>query len=201
MKLLSIMFKVKTNFHKITSFFYSLRIGHIGKGSYVVSPLHFWGKGVRIGDHSIIQYKSWIVANPLTGSNISELVIGNGCAIGHFCEIYATKSIVIEDNVLIADRCYISDNLHAFKNPKIPIIRQEIQQIGTVRIGEGSWIGVGVAIIGCNIGKHCVIGANAVVTHDIPDYCVAVGAPAKVIKRYNFDKGLFERVREINDIS
>ena len=44
-----------------------------------------------------------------------------------------------------------------------------------------------------NIGKHCVVGANSVVTNDIPDYCVAVGSPAKIIKRFNFDTKLWER--------
>ena len=68
----------------------------------------------------------------------------------------------------------------------MPIINQPIKQISTVRIGERAWLGVVVSVIGANIGKHCVIGANAVVTHDILDYSVAVGIPAKVIKRYNF---------------
>ena len=46
------------------------------------------------------------------------------------------------------------------------------------------------------IGKHCVIGANTVVTKDIPNYCVAVGSPAKVIKRYNFEIGEWESVKK-----
>ena len=119
--------------------------------------------------------------------------IGNGCAIGNWNEIYSTKSIIIEDYVLTADRVYISDNLHGYIDIKSPIIEQPIKQISTVRIGEGSWLGVGVAVIGANIGKHCVIGANAVVTHDIPDYCVAVGIPAKILKRYNMNSKKWEK--------
>lgn len=151
--------------------------------------------GGCVGSHVTIQYKSWIEANPLTGEKEARLVIGNGCTIGHFNEIYATKSIIIEDNVLTADRVYISDNLHGYEDPDIPILKQPIKQKGTVRIGEGSWLGVGVAVIGANIGKHCVIGANAVVTHDIPDYSVAVGIPAKVIKRYNPYTERWEKTR------
>lgn len=124
------------------------------------------------------------------------MIIGSGCSIGHFNEIYATKSIVIEDNVLTADRVYISDNLHGYENPEIPVIKQPIKQNGTVRIGEGSWLGAGACVIGANIGKHCVIGANAVVTHDIPDYSVAVGIPAKVIKKYNFNTSKWENVNK-----
>ena len=54
-----------------------------------------------------------------------------------------------------------------------------------VVVGEGSWLGENVCVMGASIGKHCVIGANAVVTRDVPDYSVAVGCPARVIKRYN----------------
>ena len=129
----------------------------------------------------------------MTGEPEAKLIIGDGCAIGHFNEIYATKSIIIENNVLTADRVYISDNLHGYENPESPVIKQPIKQNGTVHIGEGSWLGVGVAVMGANIGKHCVIGANAVVTKDIPDYSVAVGIPAKIIKRYNIESGKWEK--------
>ena len=135
----------------------------------------------------------WLEANPLTGEGKAEIKIGDHCTIGHFNEIYATKSIIIEDKVLTADRVYISDNLHGYERFEIPVIDQPIKQIKTVRIGEGSWLGVGVAVIGANIGKHCVIGANAVVTKDIPDYSVAVGIPARVIKRYNFEHHRWEK--------
>lgn len=172
------------------------RLSHFGPKSEIIRPLKVNGKGIYIGSRVCIQYKSWIEANPLTGEPKAELIIGNGCAIGHFNEIYATKSIVIEDNVLTADRVYISDNLHGYENPEIPVIKQPIKQNGTVRIGEGSWLGAGACVIGANIGKHCVIGANAVVTHDIPDYSVAVGIPAKVIKKYNFNTSKWENVNK-----
>ena len=67
-------------------------------------------------------------------------------------------------------------------------------QNGKVRIGSGSWIGENACILGVIIGKQCVIGANSVVTKDIPDYSVAVGIPAKVIKKYNFETQQWERV-------
>ena len=64
-----------------------------------------------------------------------------------------------------------------------PIKEQDISIVSPVVIGEGSWLGENVCVCGASIGKHCVIGANSVVTNDIPDYCVAVGAPARVIKK------------------
>jgi acetyltransferase-like isoleucine patch superfamily enzyme len=115
-------------------------------------------------------------------------VIGDGSCIGNFNHIYATKSIVIGKNVLTADKVYISDNLHGYEDISLPILHQPIKQIGTVIIGDGSWLGENVCVIGAKIGVNCVIGANSVVTKDIPDYCVAVGSPAKIIKRYCFEK-------------
>lgn len=81
-----------------------------------------------------------------------------------------------------------------------PIISQgalDIKNNGhnTLKIGDGSWIGTHVAIIGdVHIGKNCVIGANSVVTKDIPDYSVAVGIPAKIIKQYNFTTNSWEKI-------
>ena len=176
-------------------FYNKYRFKKFGKKSMIISPLHIsGGQKILIGDRTIIQYKSWLAAKPLTGYKDVELRIGNNCAIGHFNEIYATHSIIIEDSVLTADRVYISDNLHGYADPDIPVISQPIRQVSPVRIGEGSWLGVGVAVIGASIGRHCVIGANSVVTKDIPDYSVAVGIPAKVIKRYNFQSCKWEKV-------
>ena len=75
----------------------------------------------------------------------------------------------------------------------IPIERQNLV-VKDVYIGEDCKIYNGVVILqGVHIGKHCVLGANSVVTKDIPDYCVAVGSPAKIIKRYDFESKLWRK--------
>lgn len=80
---------------------------------------------------------------------------------------------------------YITDCDHEYRDINVPVIDQGIVQRGQmVSIGEGSYIGINAVIVGdVKIGKHCVIGANSVVTKDVPDYCVAVGSPARVIKK------------------
>ena len=95
---------------------------------------------------------------------------------------------------MTADRVYISDNLHSYEDVDKPVLEQPVRQIAPVEIGEGTWLGEGVCVIGAKIGKGCVIGANAVVTKDIPDYSVAVGSPAKVIKKYNSDTKRWEKL-------
>lgn len=165
----------------------SRSIGYLGKKTYISKYHAIYGKDVTICDNVTIGECAWIAGNPNIGNTHAILRIGKGCNIGRFNEIYASKEVIIDDYVLTADRVYISDNSHSYKDVSIPIMNQPIILNKTVHIGEGTWIGCGAAIIGSNIGKHCVIGANAVVTRDIPDYSVAVGIPAKVIKRYDFE--------------
>lgn len=144
------------------------------------------GENIHIGNFVSIHERCWLAALPLTGLK-TELRISDKCVIGDYNHIWATKRIVIEESVLTANHVYISDNQHAFYNVNIPILEQPIVQLKDVIIGRGSWLGENVCVIGASIGRNCVIGANAVVTHDIPDYSVAVGVPAKVIKRYDFE--------------
>lgn len=188
MKLITKLLKLPYFLYRLPRMiWYKTCFKYFGLNSCIETPLYLQGKkNIWIGNKVHIKYKVWLAAVPLTGAKEVHLKIDNGCSIGHFNEIYATKSIVLEKNVLTADRVYISDNLHGYDDISTPILHQPIKQNKTVRIGEGSWLGVGVCVLGANIGRHCVVGANSVVTRDIPDYCVAVGAPAKVIKKYDF---------------
>jgi len=172
-----------------TILYYKIVLKKIGYKSVIWSPLKLENaQNISIGNKVLIGYKTWLAASPLTGEEDCILEIHDGSSIGNFNHIYATKKIIIHNNVLTADKVYISDNLHGYKNISIPILKQDIIQNNEVIIGEGSWIGESACILGSNIGKHCVVGANSVVTKDIPDYCVVAGAPAKIIKRYSFDK-------------
>ena len=170
---------------------------HYGRKSLILCPLQIDGKkNISVGNHVFVGGHSWLAAMPLTDNEKPQLVFGDNCSIGNFNHIYATSGIVFEDSVLTADKVYISDNLHSYEDISMPIKEQPIKQLKKIRIGKGSWIGENVCIIGASIGKHCTIGANSVVTHDIPDYCVAVGVPARVIKRYNEKTQKWEKVEE-----
>ena len=111
--------------------------------------------------------------------------IGKGSEIGERCRISIANSLDIGEKVLLSPNVYITDCDHEYRNISVPVIDQGIAQKGqTVSIGYGSYIGINAVIVGnVKIGKHCVIGANSVVTHNVPDYSVAVGSPAKVIKK------------------
>lgn len=170
------------------------RFAYLASSAVVMKQLRMEGKeNIAIGDRVTIQRMSWLAALPLTGRSECRLNIGAGSVIGNFNHIYATGIINIEENVLTADKVYISDNLHGYQDIDVPVLFQAITQLKSVTIGEGSWLGENVCVIGANVGRHCVVGANSVVTHDIPDYSVAVGAPAKVIKKYNHQTKQWEK--------
>ena len=174
-------------------FYYKWTFNKIDIKTYIKKPLQIdCPKNIYLGRVNI-GFHTWLAANPLTGET-AKLIIEDGCNIGNFNHIYATHKIILHKNVLTADKVYISDNLHGYKDITIPVCRQPIVQKNEVEVGEGSWLGENVCVIGSRIGKHCVIGANSVVTKDIPDYSVAVGIPAKVIKKYDFKTKEWKKV-------
>lgn len=163
--------------------------GSIGRGVFIFSPLQIDGaKNMYIADGTHVGYKTWLAALPNTGEEKCRLVIGKDCSLGNFNHIYATRSIVFGEKVLTADKVYVSDNVHDYHDILTAVKEQPIVQKKDVFIGDGAWLGENVCVIGASVGKHSVVGANSVVTKDIPDYCIAVGIPAKVIKRYDFEK-------------
>lgn len=176
---------------------YKCQFGSIGLRTYIEKPLRIEHKeNIYLENGVSIASYCWLAANPKTSVNgKARLIIKKGCSIGDFAHIYATEEILIDKDVLLANYVYISDNIHGYEDINTSIKCQPIVQKQIVHIGEGSWIGEHASIIGASIGKHCVIGANSVVTHDIPDYSIAVGSPAKVIKKYNFDTQKWEKVK------
>lgn len=177
--------------------FYFLNKGEfrlLSNSSHIYKLLRIDGpENISIHDGVIIQKYTWLAAKPLTGESSCHLSIGVGSIIGNFNHIYATKEIIIGNYVLTADKVYISDNQHIYEDINSPILFQGVKQLSRVIIGDGTWIGENVCIIGASIGKNCIIGANSVVTKDIPDYCVAVGSPAKIVKMFNLNSNRWEK--------
>jgi len=177
--------------------YYRYCLGGFGKYSTILKPTAIDGhKRIFIGSKVLISYYGWLAANPLTGNTDCRLIIGDGTYVGRFSHIYATSKIEIGKKVLIADKVYISDNLHGYKNIHLPVIDQPVVQAGEVLIGDGAWLGENVCVVGASVGRNSIIGANSVVTKDIPDHCIAVGAPAQIIKRYNFELKDWQKTNE-----
>lgn len=172
---------------------YKLQLGSMGAHSRLLGTKLEGAGNIHIGRKVYINQAGWLACLPLTGAEQCRLEIGDGTYIGRFCHIYATSSIRIGRKVLIADKVYLSDNMHGYQDIELPVIDQQVQQLQPVVIGDGAWLGENVCVVGASVGKHSVIGANSVVTRNIPDYCVAAGAPAIIIKRFDHEKKEWRR--------
>jgi acetyltransferase-like isoleucine patch superfamily enzyme len=173
--------------------------GRYGRNVYIFPGVHIARpRFISIGDNVTIGSGTDIFVHPpRSGSKDYIIQVGNNVHIGSHNMIGARKSIVLEDNVLIGPHVMIGDHTHRYENVDVPIKMQEVSEGGVVRIERDSWVGANVFILpNVTIGRHSVVGANSVVNHDIPAYSVAVGAPARVIKQYNFDLKQWVRVNE-----
>jgi acetyltransferase-like isoleucine patch superfamily enzyme len=118
-----------------------------------------------------------MVSDPVVSIGDRTLIGRGSHIVGHFC-------IEIGDDIQTGPYVYITDQNHVYEDPDVPIGRQWPVESSVV-IGSGSWLGTGVVVLpGARIGRNVVVGAGSVVTDELPDCSVAVGAPAKVVKRY-----------------
>lgn len=172
---------------RLFAWFNSYAFGAFGKHNYLFDLELLNPPNIFLGSNL------WISKTQLASSKGGKLIIGNHVAIGRFSQIYALQSIIIEDGVLMAENTFISDNTHTFTDITTPVRDQDIKPLGNVVIGSGTWIGRNVVVNGCKIGRNCIIGAYTFLKKDIPDYCVVVGNPARIVKRYNPQSGQWEK--------
>lgn len=124
-----------------------------------------------------------------------RIFIGHNSQISMFSRIASANFVKIGNNVMFGPNIFVADYNHEYKDVETPVMYQGIyskwldKSKPCLEIDDDCWIGTNTTIVGnVHIGKHCVIGANSVVNSDLPDYSVAVGCPAKVIKRYDVEQ-------------
>lgn len=146
-------------------------------------PLRLWfqkRKLVQIGKNSEVRPYCTI-----DGTN--NVYIGNNVIIPEYTRLITdprdeSSKIIIDDSVLFGPNVSVYSTTHIFSNPEMAVKDQPLKN-ATTRIRSGAWLGINVVVLpGISIGRNSVIGANSVVINDIPDYCLAVGTPAKVIR-------------------
>lgn len=171
-----------------------LRFRQLGKGARLFYPGRFENpQFIEIRDNAILRNYAWVQALQIFPGVTPSVTIGEGSNVNRFSHIVATHKVQIGRKCGIADNVFIADTTHSYEDINIPEKEQPLKFLGEVIIGDSSWIGRNVSILGAQIGKHCVIGTNTVVTKNIPDYCVVVGNPCKIIKRYNFETKQWEK--------
>lgn len=184
-------------YYSTTFLYYRLIFKKIGNRSRISRPLKLMGTdNIEIGSRVSVGKFGWLASDRRFGNEMGNIKIGDNTYIGNFCHIYSTGSICIEENVLIADKVYIADNSHGYEDIDTPILFQKVKPLSQVTIGQNSWIGENACILGVKIGKHCIIGSNSVLNKDLPDYSIAVGSPARIVKRYNFETQAWEKTND-----
>ena len=175
--------------------FYKVRGWFIFKNARLIRfPFRVRGKQyIKIGKGFTTGFNCRIDALNINNFGEKYLIeIGENVEINDEVHIGATEKIIIEDNVLIASKVYISDHNHgSYKGDEqdspMSIPKERKIHSSPIRIEKNVWIGELCCILqGVTIGEGSIIGAMSVVTKDIPPYTIAVGSPAKLIKRYNF---------------
>lgn len=172
---------------KIFSIIFSRSFKQFGKNSVITPPLRISGeKYIKIGSNVFLGSNCWLqVINQEKYMDGTAIQIGDRTSIVGSSIISAAKEIIIEEDVLIARNVYIADHMHQFEDKGIPVKEQGISRIKPVCIKAGAWLGQNVIIYpGVTVGKGSVIGANSVVTRDIPEFCTAAGLPARIIRNF-----------------
>ena len=183
--------------------FYKVRGWFIFKNARLIRfPFRVRGKQyIKIGKGFTTGFNCRIDA--LNINNLDEkylIEIGENVEINDEVHIGATEKIIIEDNVLIASKVYISDHNHgSYKGDEqdspMSIPKERKIHSSPIKIEKNVWIGELCCILqGVTIGEGSIIGAMSVVTKDIPPYTIAVGSPAKLIKRYNFENKKWDKI-------
>lgn len=160
---------------------------YIGKHSKIDNPKRvYMGNAAQIAPYCLI-----------CPHGTSKITLNNNVIIGMFSRLTYVNEIFIGRNVIIGPNVFISDYNHAYQDVTKPISQQGCLNFDwKVIIDDDCWIGTNVVICGnVHIGKHVVIGAGSFVNKDIPDFCVAVGNPIRIVKKYNFNTNMWERCK------
>jgi acetyltransferase-like isoleucine patch superfamily enzyme len=153
------------------------------------------GNHVIIDDNCVLDAKGCQGMDFVIGDNVilsrgcilsaknGKLSVGDNTNFGANCLVYAVKNLSIGRDTLFAAQCYVGGSMYYFDRPDIAPIQQGSYANG-VSIGDGCWLGAGVKVIdGVKVGDGVILGTGAVVNKDIEPFSVAVGVPAKVIKK------------------
>jgi acetyltransferase-like isoleucine patch superfamily enzyme len=180
-----------------TQIWYAHVFGAVGPKTTIFRPLLLVNvRYASIGESVLIRSGARIELVVTDAAAPPKLRIGSRVNIEQNAHIVCGGSIEICDGVAIAGNVAIVDVEHPYEDVDDNVrIGERIRTRGNrVVIGQGAFIGFGAIILpNVTIGRNAVVGAGSVVTRDVPDYCVVAGNPARIVKRYNFERKSWER--------
>ena len=133
---------------------------------------------LQIGPDTLLEPGVWI-----TAPAPARVTIGSGTFLNLGVMVAALTLVEIGDHCMFANGCFVTDADHRFDDVRRPITWQGFTTSGPTRVGDNVWCGANVVITsGVTVGERCVVGANSVVTRDLPPFSIAAGAPARVLR-------------------
>lgn len=187
------------SYHKIkTQTFYKMLFKSMGLKSVIKNPLLLTPEFITVGNNIFIWDDARIegVSSYAYKNFNPHIVLEDGVTIQQRCHITAADTLVICKNTTILFDVLITNIDHEYKDINLPVGNQPLI-VKKTEIGENCFIGSGAKIqAGTILGKHCVVGANAVVRGKFPNYCVIVGVPARIIKRYDEKTAIWKRTNK-----
>lgn len=176
-------------FNQIYSFWKCNEFKSSGGNIYIQFPMYlFGGKNIIIGENfnAGLRMRLETYTEHLGNLFTPSIIIGNNVSINHDCHIGAINKIIIEDGVLIASKVFITDHYHGKITSQALLTAPSKRKLyckGPIRIEKNVWIGEGVVVLpNVTIGENSIIGANSVITKDIPKNSVVGGNPAIIIR-------------------
>jgi acetyltransferase-like isoleucine patch superfamily enzyme len=161
------------------------------RGAFARWPLHgnvleaLREQRLEIGEHVLFEPGVW-----LTAPDSARIRIGQGTFLNLGVMIASAGLVDIGEHCMFANGCFVTDADHRFDDADRPVPWQGFTSKGPTRVGGNVWCGAHVVITGgVTVGERSVIGANSVVTHDIPAFSIAAGSPAKVLKTIEYGRG------------
>ncbi len=158
------------------------------RGAFARWPLHgnvldaFREGRLEVGEGVLLEPNVW-----LTAPEGARIRIGAGSFLNLGVMVAAVDLVEIGEHCMFANGCFVSDGNHRFDDPEEPVPWQGFTSKGPTRIGDNVWCGANVVVAsGVTIGERCVIGANSVVTEDVPAFSIAAGAPARVLRKVEY---------------
>lgn len=179
---------IKKIYYKLSYFLKKQKCHNIGKNTYIDKSVHIVGlNNIKIGSNNIISDDSWLNVNDRTDGKVG-IEVGDGCYIGKRNFFTSAAKITLKDYFMSGINCSFLGSDHVIDEPLKPYIHTGTTNDTSIYIGTNVWFGANVTVIGdVRIGHGSIVGANSLVLKDIPPFSIAVGNPAKVIKRYDFD--------------
>ncbi|MFF3751963.1 acyltransferase [Streptomyces sp. NPDC002018] len=171
-----------------------LRFRRIGTGTRLAFPQGtvFGEPWIELGDHCVIGEHVTLTAGMMPGLDLGPetvLTLGDGVVLGRGSHVIADTTVTIGADTYCGPYVYITSTNHSYDDPKVPVGKQW-PRMEPVEIGPGCWLGTGAVILpGARLGRNVVVAAGAVVRGEVADHAVVAGAPARVVRSWDAERG------------